>query len=112
VVAVQMVLLTGYEAYAILLAHQLHDRLPSRLRSGSSSAVGTLSQMAFLPVAYIFGLVCDSSSVFVAAWVIVAVSGAAVFIANTRALGRGVSPLSVPHDIVAGHEIEGHPYLR
>jgi MFS family permease len=78
VVAAQTILITGFTAFNILLSHEMHDLLPSKIRAGSSSTVGMLSQMVFLPVAYLFGRLSKQFTIFKASWVIVAVTLLAV----------------------------------
>jgi MFS family permease len=74
VIVAQTIVLTGYAVFTILLSRQLHDELPSNIRAGSSSAVGTLSQVAFIPTTFLFGWLSSSYSIFTAAWVVVAVT--------------------------------------
>jgi MFS family permease len=80
IVVAQTIILTGCEILLILLSRKLHDVLPSHVRTGSSSTVGTFTQLVVIPFTYLFGQLSNSSSVFHAAWVVVAVTIAAVFI--------------------------------
>jgi MFS family permease len=74
-----LVICTAVVIQGVLLNRYLHDALPSRIRASGSSVVGTAGYIVFLPVAYIFGRVSDQSSVFNAAWIVVALSvGAAL----------------------------------
>lgn len=86
VVLAQTIVLAGYAVFGILLGRHLHDALPSHIRAGSSSVVGTLAQLVFLPVAYLFGWLSNSYSVFQAAWVVVIVTVVAVTIYCFRIL--------------------------
>lgn len=58
-------------ALLIVLYGKMHDNLPSRLRSGSSSAVSTLRTLAYLPFVYVFGIVTEMQSVFIAAYMLI-----------------------------------------
>lgn len=58
-------------AILVVLYGKMHDNLPSQLRSGSSSAVSTLRTLAYLPFVYIFGVVTELQSVFVAAYMLI-----------------------------------------
>lgn len=58
-------------ALITLLSGKLHDTLPSRLRSGSSSAVSTLRTLVFIPLLFGFGFITEKYSVFTAAYMII-----------------------------------------
>ena len=88
VVIAQTVALTGYAVFSILLSRQLHDTLPSHIRAGSSSAVGTLAQLSFIPVTFLFGWLSNTYSVFKAAWVVIVVTILAVVIFCVKVLPR------------------------
>lgn len=88
VLIAQTVILTGYGVFMILLSHQLHDALPSHVRAGASSTVGTLAQLIFLPTVYLFGWLSDTYTVFRAAWVIVAVTVLATLLFCLKVLPR------------------------
>jgi len=76
VIAAQVVLALLLVAASTLLTRQLHDEIPSSLRAGVSSGVGTLTWMAFLPSALAFGLLTEHSGLHSAAWMIVAATAA------------------------------------
>jgi MFS family permease len=100
VVIAQAVLLTGYAVFSILLSRQLHDTLPSHIRAGSSSAVGTLAQLTFIPVTFLFGWLSNTYSVFKAAWVVIGVTILAVVIFCLKVLPRKSAFPGSTHDIL------------
>jgi MFS family permease len=53
---------------------KLHDTLPSRLRSSSSSTVNMLTSVAFIPLVFVFGNITQHRSVFVAARMLIPVA--------------------------------------
>jgi MFS family permease len=80
-------------------AQLLHDAVPSNVRAGVSSGVGTFSWGAFLPVSLIFGVVSRDHGVFAAGWLIVAAAlaaGMALFVA-ARATRQ---PVPCPEPVV------------
>jgi MFS family permease len=94
VVAVAQVLLaTLLVAVSITFTRMLHDLISSDVRAGVSSAVGSLSWVAFLPFALVFGAVSKQASVFNAGWLIAAVTLAlgAVLVGMSLRRGRGGS---------------------
>ncbi len=76
VIAAQVTLALLLVAAGTLLSSLLHDQIPSSLRAGVSSGVGTLTWMAFLPFALAFGFISKHSGVHAAAWIVVAVTAA------------------------------------
>lgn len=60
-------------ALGIAMNKQLHDRLPSTVRAGAVSAVGTISRVVFIPLSIYFGYLGSKYSVFTAGWVLVGV---------------------------------------
>jgi MFS family permease len=56
------------------LSRLFHDEIPSNIRAGVASGVGTLTWAAFLPFALVFGYVTKHTGVHTAAWMIVAVT--------------------------------------
>lgn len=88
VIIAQAIVLTGYGVFVILLSRHLHDALPSHIRAGSSSVVGTLAQLTFLPITYLFGWLSNTYSVFRAAWVVIAVTIIAMLIFCFKVLSR------------------------
>ena len=55
VIAVQLVLVLLVVAVGTVLSRDLHDAVPSSIRAGVSSGVGTLTWVAFVPFALGFG---------------------------------------------------------
>jgi MFS family permease len=71
-------IITGLMGAGILLNHWLHDSLPSNIRSGTSSTVGALTQLIYVPVALLFGHTAETHTIFGAAWIVIVLS---VFVA-------------------------------
>ena len=57
----------------VVLTRQLHDNLPSRVRAGSASAVNTVSRLFIIPLSLLFGAIANTSSIFVATWLLVGI---------------------------------------
>jgi uncharacterized membrane protein YhaH (DUF805 family) len=76
VIAAQVVLALLLVAVSTLLTRQLHDAIPSSIRAGVSSGVGTLTWVAFLPFALGFGVLSRRAGVLTAGWMVVAVTAA------------------------------------
>lgn len=66
IIIMQAVLAIGVVGVVVVLTHQLHDQLPSRVRAGAASAVSTMSSIVIIPFALIFGILAHSQSVFIA----------------------------------------------
>jgi hypothetical protein len=77
VIAAQVVLALLVVAVGTALSREFHDAVPSAIRAGVSSGVGTLTWVAFVPFALGFGLLSRHVGVLAAGWMIVAVSVAA-----------------------------------
>jgi predicted MFS family arabinose efflux permease len=75
VVAAQVLLVLLVAAMSIPLTARLHDAVPSSIRAGVASGVGTLTWLVFLPFAFLFGVVSDRSGVHDAGWIVAAVVG-------------------------------------
>ena len=69
---VTLALLTGLAA--IHVSAVLHDAVPSAIRSGVASGVGSLSWLVFVPVALGFGALSTAHGVQRAGWVLVALA--------------------------------------
>jgi hypothetical protein len=74
VIAAQVGLALVLVVVGAFLSRLFHDEIPSTVRAGVSSGVGTLTWTAFLPFALAFGFVTKHSGVHAAAWMIVAVT--------------------------------------
>ena len=72
IVGAQIIIVVIVTMLGIPLTGQLHAGVPSDLRAGVASGVGTGSWATFLPVALLFGHLTGSSGLFGAAWELVA----------------------------------------
>jgi len=88
VIAAQVVLAFLLAAASTLLTRLLHDEIPSSLRAGVSSGVGTLTWMAFLPLALGFGFLSRHSGIHTAAWMLVAATAATCAVLLRLTLSR------------------------
>lgn len=70
----QVIVCAGATVTLIALTHQLHDNLPSHLRSGSSSTVSTITRLVIIPFILIFGFVADRYTIFIATILLIVVS--------------------------------------
>jgi predicted MFS family arabinose efflux permease len=79
----------------------LHDAVPSTIRAGVSSGVGTLSWMLFLPFALGFGWLIRAHGVHRAGWVLVGVVGllALLVAASTRRRAGAPEPTDAEADL-------------
>jgi MFS family permease len=69
------------------LNRQLHDQIPSTIRAGVSSGVGTLTWITFLPFALVFGFVTSRCGIRIGGWIFVGaatMAAAAVLSAAAR----------------------------
>jgi hypothetical protein len=55
---------------SIPITGRLHDAVPSSIRAGVASGVGTLTWLTFLPFAFAFGAVSDRSGVHETGWML------------------------------------------
>jgi predicted MFS family arabinose efflux permease len=72
VIAAQVGLAVLLVAASTYLTRLLHDCIPSTIRAGVASGVGTLTWIAFLPFAVTFGAVSKRAGVHTAGWMMVA----------------------------------------
>ena len=72
VIVAQVVLATVFVVTGIHLSKVLHDEVPSSVRAGVASGVGTLSALVFLPCALGFGFVTERFGVPAGGWIVVA----------------------------------------
>jgi predicted MFS family arabinose efflux permease len=77
VVGVQVLLTLLVVAVSIPVTRSLHDSVPSTIRAGVASGVGTLTWLAFVPFALLVGGVSEQAGVGRAGWVFVVVGVAA-----------------------------------
>jgi MFS family permease len=97
VIAAQVVPAALLVAISTLLSRHLHDEIPSSLRAGVSSGVGTLTWIGFLPSAVAFGSLSRHAGVHTAAWIPVALTAA-----TCAALLR---LLATQHSTVTSHAV-------
>jgi hypothetical protein len=76
VTVAQVVLTSSLVAVSLSFTRLLHDSIPSSVRAGVSSAVGSLTWLSFLPFAVLFGAVSRGAGVFSAGWMVLAATGA------------------------------------
>ena len=72
VVGAQVVLTLLVVAVSIPVTRRLHDAVPSAIRAGVASGVGTLTWLTFTPFALGFGFVSERAGVDQAGWLLVA----------------------------------------
>ena len=96
VVVAQILLVLLVVAVSIPITGRLHDAVPSTIRAGVASGVGTLTWLTFLPFALLFGAVSDRSGVHDAGWMIGAVAVLTVVLLAWTVRGIMRSPAGVP----------------
>lgn len=74
IVASQFMLIACAMTLSVVLSGRIQDSLPSSQRSGSESAVGTLSGLSFVAMLPLFTYIAESQSIFVASWILVCVA--------------------------------------
>jgi len=77
VVGAQVLLTLLVVAVSIPVMRQLHDAVPSTIRAGVASGVGTLTWLTFVPFALVIGLISDRAGVEDAGWLFLAIAAAA-----------------------------------
>lgn len=77
VVGAQVVLTLLVVAVSIPVTRRLHDAVPSSIRAGVASGVGTLTWLAFVPFALLMGFVGDRVGVSATGWLVGVVALAA-----------------------------------
>lgn len=80
VIGVQVVLTLLVVAVSIPVLRRLHDAVPSAIRAGVASGVGTLTWLTFVPFALVFGVVSERTGIDRAGWLFVGLGGAAVLL--------------------------------
>jgi predicted MFS family arabinose efflux permease len=96
VVLAQILLVLLVMAVSIPITGRLHDAVPSTIRAGVASGVGTLTWLTFLPFALLFGAVSDRSDVHEAGWILGAVAILTVVLLVWTVRGFMRSPSGVP----------------
>jgi MFS family permease len=74
VITAQIVIAVVVVAVGAHLSRLLHDQIPSHLRAGVASGTGTLTWVAFLPTALVFGTTAHKTGVSSAAWLLVGIA--------------------------------------
>ena len=80
VVGVQVLLILLVVAVSIPVLRRLHDAVPSSIRAGVASGVGTLTWLTFVPFALGFGAVSERAGVDRAGWLLVAIAAVAALL--------------------------------
>ena len=83
-------------AASTFLTGRLHECVPSTIRAGVASGVGTLTWIVFFPFALIFGAVSDRAGVHTAGWIIVAAAVVASAALVKVALADRTAPVRCP----------------
>jgi MFS family permease len=96
VIAAQVVLVVLVVAVGIPVTGRLHDAVPSSVRAGVASGVGTLTWLTFLPFALLFGAVSDRSGVHDAGWIVVAVAAGTALLLGVAATALRRTPVGLP----------------
>jgi MFS family permease len=96
VVVAQVGLVLVVVAISIPVTGRLHDAVPSTIRAGVASGVGTLTWLTFLPFAFAFGAVSDRSGVHDGGWLLVLVAMFAVVLLAATVRGFVRAPAGVP----------------
>jgi MFS family permease len=71
VVGVQVLLTLLVVAVSIPVLRRLHDSVPSTIRAGVASGVGTITWLTFVPFALVFGAISENLGVDRAGWLLV-----------------------------------------
>jgi MFS family permease len=80
VVGAQVLLTLLVVAVSIPVLRRLHDAVPSSIRAGVASGVGTLTWLTFVPFALLIGFVSDRVGVSNAGWLLMVVAVVAGFL--------------------------------
>lgn len=88
VVTAQTALLLILAIIGIHAGLLLHDAVPSTIRAGVSSGVGTLSWLLFLPFSLVFGWLLRDRGTPLASWVLAGVAGLLALLFAASALAR------------------------
>ena len=102
VIAAQVGLAVLLVAASTYLTRLLHDCIPSTIRAGVASGVGTLTWIAFLPFAVTFGAVSKRAGVHTAGWMMVAITVATSAALIGLAAARRHNPSPCPPGVGAG----------
>lgn len=89
VTSAQVVLAALIVVASIHVSRRMHDAVPSTIRSGIASGVSSISWIAFLPIALVFGVVSREHGVHTAGWTF-----AALTVLTALLLARVAAPTS------------------
>jgi MFS family permease len=93
VVGVQVLLTLLVVAVSIPVTRRLHDAVPSAIRAGVASGVGTLTWLVFVPFALGFGVVSERAGVDQAGWLLAAI-GVVAGLLMAVVLPRAPAPIA------------------
>ena len=96
VIVAEILLVLLVVAVSIPITGRLHDAVPSTIRAGVASGVGTLTWLTFLPFAFAFGFVSDRSGVDDAGWTVAVVALLTVVLLLWTTRGFMRAPAGVP----------------
>ncbi|QES46972.1 MFS transporter [Streptomyces venezuelae] len=111
VIVAQVVLTLAVVAVSIPVLHRLHDAVPSALRAGVASGVGTLTWLAFVPFALVIGFVSERRGVGAAGWLFVAVALVTGILMVVVLPGGPVTPAAVPPEKEPEHAFPADRFL-
>ena len=78
-IAAQVLIAVVSGALLFHFTAQVQHQLPSRYRIGSGSVINAVGRIVLIPLTFVFG-VLSNQSVFIAGWMLVVLSGLAVFV--------------------------------
>jgi MFS family permease len=96
VVGAQVLLVILVVAVSIPATRGLHDAVPSAIRAGVASGVGTLTWLTFVPFAIAIGAVSEIAGIERAGWLFVAVGAAAAVLTLVVLPGARPAPEAAP----------------
>jgi MFS family permease len=108
VVGVQVSLTLLVVAVSIPVLRRLHDAVPSSIRAGVASGVGTLTWLTFVPFALGFGAVSERAGVGRAGWLLVAIAAVAALLIIV-VLPQAPAPVGEAAPVVPAPAQEGKP---
>ena len=95
VICAQTVLALSSAIIGIHAGRLLHDGVPSNIRAGVSSGVGTLSWMLFMPFSLVFGWLAREYGVQLSGWILVAAASFMGLLLIASAIRQRPEPLGV-----------------
>jgi MFS family permease len=93
VIAAQVTITLLVVAVSIPVTRRLHDAVPSSIRAGVASGVGTITWLAFVPFALVFGVLSERAGVDRAGWLFVGLAVVAGLL-MMLVLGEAPSPIA------------------